>query len=247
MTGYGAPPAGSSRATSPRPCTRRWPRALDEIARRDPPHPGAHAGRRERARVADDRAAHAEGLDRAEGRRRPARRGHVPLAPGPARRASPTNPEHLAQLEAWMRSYRPEELFDEHGRPRPEVVALGPAGRAAHGRQPARQRRRAAARPAPARLPRLRRRRARARRTAARPRACSAAGCATSCARNPETFRVFGPDETASNRLGAVFEATDRAWMAERSTRRRPPGARRPRHGGARPSTSARAGSRATC
>jgi xylulose-5-phosphate/fructose-6-phosphate phosphoketolase len=33
---------------------------------------------------------------------------------------------------------------------------------------------------------------------------------------NPETFRVFGPDETASNRLGALFEVTDRAWMAER-------------------------------
>src|ERR1700682_4530045 len=33
---------------------------------------------------------------------------------------------------------------------------------------------------------------------------------------NPETFRLFGPDETASNRLAAVFEATDRAWDAER-------------------------------
>jgi len=33
--------------------------------------------------------------------------------------------------------------------------------------------------------------------------------------RNPETFRLFGPDETASNRLGAVFEVTDRAWDAE--------------------------------
>src|SRR3954462_8490500 len=38
------------------------------------------------------------------------------------------NPEHLAQLEEWMRSYRPEELFDEAGAPRPEVVALAPAG-----------------------------------------------------------------------------------------------------------------------
>ena len=35
---------------------------------------------------------------------------------------------------------------------------------------------------------------------------------------NEERFRVFGPDETASNRLSALFEATDRAWMAERKT-----------------------------
>ena len=56
-------------------------------------------------------------------------------------------------------------------------------------------------------------RRARARRRARR-RACSAASCATSmrAERRPANFRVFGPDETASNRLGAVFEATDRAW-----------------------------------
>ena len=51
--------------------------------------------------------------------------------------------------------------------------------------------------------------------TRARRRACSAACCATSIARQRRpSFRIFGPDETASNRLGAVFEATDRAWMA---------------------------------
>ena len=42
-----------------------------------------------------------------------------------------------------------------------------------------------------------------------------AASCATSIARNPENFRLFGPDETASNRLGDVFEVTGRAWDAE--------------------------------
>src|SRR4029453_5173803 len=36
------------------------------------------------------------------------------------------NPEHLAQLEAWMRSYRPEELFEDGGRVRPEITALAP-------------------------------------------------------------------------------------------------------------------------
>ena len=53
-----------------------------------------------------------------------------------------SNPEHLKLLEEWMRSYRPEELFDEAGRLRPELAALAPDGRAADGRQPARQRRR---------------------------------------------------------------------------------------------------------
>ena len=57
-----------------------------------------------------------EGLDRAEGRRRQADGGHLARPPGPAVRR-PTNPAHLAQLEAWMRSYRPDELFDDGGRP----------------------------------------------------------------------------------------------------------------------------------
>ena len=37
--------------------------------------------------------------------------------------------------------------------------------------------------------------------------------------RNPDSFRIMGPDETASNRLGAVFEVTDRVWEAERAPR----------------------------
>ncbi len=56
-----------------------------------------------------------------------------------------TNDEHRAQLEEWMRSYRPEELFDAHGRLDPELQALAPHGDAPDERQPARQRRSAAA------------------------------------------------------------------------------------------------------
>ena len=90
------------------------------------------------------------------------------------------NPEHLQILEEWLRSYRPEELFDEDGRLVPELAALAPRGRAAHEREPARERRRAPARPRPAGLPRLRRRRSRSRaRRRARRRACSAASSAT--------------------------------------------------------------------
>ena len=66
------------------------------------------------------------------------------------------NPSHVRILEEWMKSYRPEELFDDSGRLRPELAELAPAGDAPHERQSAHQRRPAAARPAAAGLPRLR-------------------------------------------------------------------------------------------
>ena len=56
-----------------------------------------------------------------------------------------SNPEHLRQLEEWMRSYQPDELFDERGVPRPEIVEQAPGGGSPDERQPARQRRTAAA------------------------------------------------------------------------------------------------------
>ena len=64
-------------------------------------------------------------------------------------------PAHLKQLEEWLRSYRPEELFDEGGRLVPELRTLAPEGRAPHGREPARQRRAAAQGVIVAGLPRL--------------------------------------------------------------------------------------------
>ena len=73
----------------------------------------------------------------------------VPLA------AVRENPAHLAMLEEWLRSYRPEELFDDLGRPVPGLLASAPRRRPADGRQPARQRRAAAAFADHARLPRL--------------------------------------------------------------------------------------------
>ena len=56
------------------------------------------------------------------------------------------NPANLQLLEDWLRSYKPEELFDADGRLLPELKALAPAGHAPHERQPARQRRRCCAR-----------------------------------------------------------------------------------------------------
>ena len=73
-------------------------------------------------------------------------------------------PEHIRILEQWMKSYRPEELFDAQGRLVPELAELAAEGAPPHERQPARQRRPAAARPQDARLPRLRRRGAQPRR-----------------------------------------------------------------------------------
>ena len=126
------------------------------------------------------------------------------------------NPDHLALLEEWMRSYRPEELFDETGRLVAELGRPGAARRAPHERQPARQRRRAPARPATCPTSATTRSRCRRRATTTSEATRVLGGFLRDViVRNPANFRLFGPDETASNRLGAVFEVTDRAWEAE--------------------------------
>jgi xylulose-5-phosphate/fructose-6-phosphate phosphoketolase len=127
-----------------------------------------------------------------------------------------TNPEHLRALEEWLRSYRPDELFDEDGALRADLAALPPTGV-----------RRMSANPVAngglllrdLDLPDF------------GDYAVEVAKPAVSFSeatrvlggwlrdvirRNPSTFRLFGPDETASNRLQAVFEVTDRAWQAGR-------------------------------
>ena len=139
------------------------------------------------------------------------------------------HPEHLELLEDWLRSYRPEELFDEQGRLTPELAELAPDGRTTHGREPARQRRHAAARPADAGLPRLRGRRARA--------GVRGIGDTHVLGRflrdvvklNSEqrNFRIFGPDETLSNGLEAVFEVTEPPMGRRDRAGRRVPRARR--------------------
>ncbi len=127
-----------------------------------------------------------------------------------------TNPDHLALLEDWLRSYRPEELFDESGALVPELAALPPksyrrmsANPHANGGLLLRDlvmpdfREYAVDVPRPGGDDRPRRR------------GSSAAFLRDVIDRNRETFRLFGPDETASNRLGAVFEVTDRAFDGE--------------------------------
>ena len=133
------------------------------------------------------------------------------------------------------RATRPEELFDENGRLLPELRGARAEGHAPHGREPARQRRPAAARSAHARLPGLRGRRRQARATtSARPRA-GLGDFLRDVTKHERwssgTSASSRPDEHASNRLGAIFEVTDRAWIAETLPTRRPPRARRPRDG----------------
>jgi xylulose-5-phosphate/fructose-6-phosphate phosphoketolase len=128
-----------------------------------------------------------------------------------------TNPEHVAQLEQWMRSYRPEELFDDAGALAPELAALAPRGDRRMGANPHANggvllrdldlpafREYAVDVSYPASM------------TSEPTRVLG--GFLRDLVRLNEqaaNFRLFGPDETASNRLSAVFEATDRVWEAE--------------------------------
>ncbi|WP_294179086.1 phosphoketolase [uncultured Schumannella sp.] len=126
------------------------------------------------------------------------------------------NAEHRALLEEWMRSYRPEELFDVSGAPLPETVELAPAGG-----------RRMSANPV-ANAGLLRRdldlpdfREFRIDVTEPGAETVSATGTlgtwlAEVIRRNPDNFRLFGPDEVASNRLApAVYDVTAKQWNAE--------------------------------
>ena len=125
-----------------------------------------------------------------------------------------TNEAHRHELEEWLRSYRPEELFDESGALREELVGIAPederrmsANPKANGGLVLRDldlpdfRRFAVDVDEPGAVT------AEATRTLGR--------WLTEVVRaNPDNFRIFGPDETASNRLDAVYEVTDKQWDA---------------------------------
>ena len=139
-----------------------------------------------------------------------------------------TNPTQLRLLEDWMRSYRPEELFDADGRPRPtcRLAARAATGGWAPTRTPTAAlllatldaARTSATTRSPSTVP--------ARRCPSRPRVLGAfLRDVIGAQRGARNFRLFGPDETASNRLDAVFEATDQGVEAEVRDRRRAPGA----------------------
>src|SRR5436190_5387755 len=125
------------------------------------------------------------------------------------------SPAHLRILEEWLRSYGPEELFDAAGRVLPEIDSLTPHGARRMSASPHANggallrdlvlpdfRAHAVDVPAPG---------------ATWSEATRVLGgfLRDVVERNPETFRLFGPDETASNRLGDVFAVTDRVWEGE--------------------------------
>jgi xylulose-5-phosphate/fructose-6-phosphate phosphoketolase len=129
-----------------------------------------------------------------------------------------TNDAHRRQREHWMKSYRPEELFDESGRLVPQLAVLAPKGFRRMGANPhanggvlLRDLRMPDFRDFAIEVPKPATGRAEATRVLG-------AFLRDVMRLNQErrNFRVFGPDETASNRLGALFEVTDRTWVAER-------------------------------
>jgi xylulose-5-phosphate/fructose-6-phosphate phosphoketolase len=126
-----------------------------------------------------------------------------------------TNPDHLAQLETWMRSYRAEELFDETGALRDEFAELAPVGERRMGSNPHAN---GGLLLRDLELPDFRAYgvdvREPARRSSEATRVLGR-WLRDVVAQNPANFRLMGPDETVSNRLGDVFDATDRAWMAK--------------------------------
>jgi xylulose-5-phosphate/fructose-6-phosphate phosphoketolase len=122
------------------------------------------------------------------------------------------NPEHLRQLEEWLRSYRPEELFDEQGSLVDELAALAPVG---ERRMSANPHANGGAVLRDLVLPDFRDYAIDVPRPGtetAEPTRVLGAFLRDVIARNPDRFRLFGPDETESNRLGAVFETTSRVW-----------------------------------
>ncbi|MDR4498344.1 MAG: phosphoketolase family protein [Candidatus Scalindua sp.] len=124
-------------------------------------------------------------------------------------------PDHVQLLEDWMKSYKPEELFDENGQLRPELADLAPRGERRMGANPHANgglllknlkmpdfRDYAVEVPKPGQV------------------MAEATRIMGGFLRDimklnmrGRNFRIFGPDETASNRLGDVFEVTDRTWM----------------------------------
>jgi xylulose-5-phosphate/fructose-6-phosphate phosphoketolase len=126
------------------------------------------------------------------------------------------DPEHLAQLEEWMCSYRPLERFDESGRLVPELAELAPRGEKRMGATPHANGGRQLVPleiPDPSSYALEVERPGRDRAESTR---CLGELLRDLYSANPRNFRLFCPDETNSNRLGAVFEVTDRCLVIAR-------------------------------
>lgn len=126
-------------------------------------------------------------------------------------------PEHIRQLEDWMHSYKPEELFDEHGKFLEKFAALAPTGHQRMGSNPHAN---GGELLQPLSMPNFHDYAV----PVAKPGIVRAEATRVLGAflrdvmkrnRDSQNFRLFGPDETASNRLDAVYEVSGKAWMAD--------------------------------
>jgi xylulose-5-phosphate/fructose-6-phosphate phosphoketolase len=126
------------------------------------------------------------------------------------------HPDHLRLLESWMKSYRPDELFDDSGRFRPELAELAPSGDRRMGANPHTN---GGLLLRNLRVPDFRRHAV----DVSAPGSIEVQGTmvlgqflrdVVKANEAQHNFRIFGPDELLSNRLGAVFEVTERQWDA---------------------------------
>jgi xylulose-5-phosphate/fructose-6-phosphate phosphoketolase len=125
------------------------------------------------------------------------------------------NPGHLKQLDEWMRSYRPQELFDATGRLIPELRALAPKGERRMGANPHAN---GGLLRKPLRMPNFRSYALKVEKPGqimaenTRPLGQFLRDIMRD---NMNNFRVFGPDENSSNRLDAIYEVSKKLWLAE--------------------------------
>jgi len=125
------------------------------------------------------------------------------------------NPAHLKQLEAWLRSYEPEHLFDKSGRLIPELRELTPKGARRMGRNPHAN---GGTLRKPLRMPDFRDYAVKVEKpgkTAADNTRPLGQFLRDVMRDNLSSFRVFGPDETTSNKLDAIYEVSKKMWLAE--------------------------------
>lgn len=126
-----------------------------------------------------------------------------------------TNPTHLKQVEEWMRSYLPEQLFDENGTLIPELKRFPPQG---NRRMSANPHTNGGTLRKPLHLPDFREYAVSVKHPGkgeSQPTAVLAALLRDVLRNNMTSFRVFGPDETASNRLQEIYQGSKKSWMAE--------------------------------
>lgn len=126
-----------------------------------------------------------------------------------------TNPTHLKILENWMRDYEPERLFDESGKILPELKALCPTGTSRMSANPVAN---GGVLRKPLKMPDFRNYAIKVEKSGVTMDASMtnmASFLRDIIAKNPTNFRLFGPDETESNKLGKVYEAGKKVWMGE--------------------------------